>query len=313
MIKADLISGFLGAGKTTFIAEYAEYFLSRGVKTAVIVNDYGAINVDRLFLERRLGGRCDIEMVIGGDKDCTMRRLKTKLIALAMDKYEQVIVEPSGIFEAEEFLDLLYDEPLGNWYRPGNIIVIADAGLGRRLSANARYILASQLAKAGKVVLSKVKDMRHSADALAFLQDCLYEFGSRQKLDTPCIWKPGEMSLQEFEAISNCGYRSGDIIKLPVTENGSFNSLFYFYVKTDAEKISETIGRIFADSELGIIYRIKGFLKKGEAWLEINAAADNISISESEFGQEVFIVIGEGLDREKVGKYWDSYSDEVQA
>ena len=54
MIKVDLVTGFLGSGKTTFITEYAAALVEEGEKTAIIVNDYGAINVDRLLLEEKL-------------------------------------------------------------------------------------------------------------------------------------------------------------------------------------------------------------------------------------------------------------------
>ena len=53
-----------------------------------------------------------MEMVIGGDPDCHRRRLKTKLIAMGIDRYDRVLVEPSGVFDVDEFLDLLYEEPL---------------------------------------------------------------------------------------------------------------------------------------------------------------------------------------------------------
>lgn len=313
MIKADLITGFLGAGKTTFIVEYAGYFISQGIKTAVIVNDFGAINVDRIFLEKRLGGLCDIEMVIGGDRDCAMRRLKTKLIALAMDRYERVIIEPSGVFEADDFLDLIYDDPLGSRYEPGSIITLVDAETDRSLSRNAKYVLASQLTKAGKVVISKAGQQSSLDGFTEFLNDCLAEFGSKTGISSPFVWKKGETSPEEFEMLSKCGYKSGDIIKLPITENGSFTSLFFFHVKIDVTQIEERIARIFKEETEGTVYRIKGFLALGDGWLEINATKNNVNISESEIGQELFIVIGEGIDKEKIGRYWDSYNDEVQA
>nr|WP_288160321.1 molybdopterin-guanine dinucleotide biosynthesis protein MobB [uncultured Sharpea sp.] len=50
MIKVDLITGFLGSGKTTFIKKYVEYLASQHLRVAVIENDYGAINVDRMLL-----------------------------------------------------------------------------------------------------------------------------------------------------------------------------------------------------------------------------------------------------------------------
>ena len=129
MIKIDLITGFLGSGKTTFIKEYAGYLIERGENIAIIVNDHGAINVDRLLLGDALGDRCHMEMVIGGDVDCTRRRLKTKLISMAMCGYTYVIVEPSGIFDVDDFLDMLYEEPLERWYEMGNIISLLDADM----------------------------------------------------------------------------------------------------------------------------------------------------------------------------------------
>ena len=54
MIKIDLITGFLGSGKTTFLIDYAKFLVGCGEKVAVVVNDHGAINVDRLLLDEAL-------------------------------------------------------------------------------------------------------------------------------------------------------------------------------------------------------------------------------------------------------------------
>ncbi len=50
MIKIDLITGFLGSGKTTFIKKYAHYLIENGCKIGIIENDFGAVNVDMLLL-----------------------------------------------------------------------------------------------------------------------------------------------------------------------------------------------------------------------------------------------------------------------
>ena len=39
MVKIDLITGFLGAGKTTFIKEYASYLLRQGLNIGILEND----------------------------------------------------------------------------------------------------------------------------------------------------------------------------------------------------------------------------------------------------------------------------------
>ena len=98
MVKADLITGFLGAGKTTFIRKYVSYLLSQGEKVCILENDYGAVNVDMMLLSDLKGENLGIEMVAGGcDYDCHRRRFRTKLITMAMLGYSRVIIEPSGI------------------------------------------------------------------------------------------------------------------------------------------------------------------------------------------------------------------------
>ena len=42
MVKIDLITGFLGSGKTTFIRKYAQYLMDAGNNIGILENDYGA-------------------------------------------------------------------------------------------------------------------------------------------------------------------------------------------------------------------------------------------------------------------------------
>lgn len=309
MIKVDLITGFLGSGKTTFIKEYAEYLVGRGENVAIIVNDYGAINVDRLLLGDALGNSCHLEMVIGGDADCSRRRLKTKLIAMAMNKYSYVIVEPSGIFDVDDFLDMLYEEPLERWYEMGNIITIVDAEIDRDMSEAARYILTSEVSKAGSVILSKKG--AEPEQVLEFLNEGLEVYKCSRRLKDLYVWKPGQISNEDFKTISHSGYNSGEMIKLPQAEK-SFDSLFYFHVRTDIDKLEETIRRIFNDESIGQVVRLKGFIQNDHnEWTEVNATRSSVSIRNVSVGQELFIVIGEGLDKERIGAYWDSYRNGV--
>ena len=50
MVKIDLITGFLGSGKTTFIKKYASYLLKKGMNIGILENDFGAVNVDMMLL-----------------------------------------------------------------------------------------------------------------------------------------------------------------------------------------------------------------------------------------------------------------------
>ena len=156
MVQVDLITGFLGAGKTTFLRRYAAWWAGQGVKVCVLENDFGAVNVDAMLLQDLEAQGVELETISGGcDCDTHQRRMRTKLISMAMRGFERVIVEPSGIFDVDEFFDVLRDEPLDRWYQLGNVIAIVDALLPEELSPQAEYILASESAWAGSALLSR--------------------------------------------------------------------------------------------------------------------------------------------------------------
>ena len=130
MIPVDLITGFLGAGKTTFLLRYARYWMGQGKRIGVLVYDHGAVNVDLPLLGALRGDKCELEMLAGGcDADCHRRRFRAKLIAMGMSGYDRVLIEPSGVFDMDEFFDTLREPPLDRWFEPGNVICVVDAKL----------------------------------------------------------------------------------------------------------------------------------------------------------------------------------------
>ena len=127
-MKIDLITGFLGAGKTTFLLRYAEYLMAQGLRIGILVYDHGAMNVDLPLLNGLRGERCELETLAGScDADCHRRRFRTKLIAMAMGGYDRVIIEPSGVFDMDEFFDSLQESPLDSQYEIGSVIAVVDA------------------------------------------------------------------------------------------------------------------------------------------------------------------------------------------
>ena len=303
----DLITGFLGAGKTTFIHAYAKYYMNKGNRICILENDYGAVNVDVMFLQDLLGDQCELEMVIGGDGyEAHRRRFKTKLISMAMMGYDRVLVEPSGVFDVDEFFDVLREEPLDRWYTPGNVISIVSAKQGRPLSADARYLLASQIANAGCVVLSKVQetDEREISDTICLLNEVMNEFHCSRTFGDDVISKRWDMfGESDYEKISSCGYRLENHVKYQVEQENGYRSLFYFYVKMQEPEIRNMAERIFRDPVFGNVHRIKGFVETDAGhWLLINAVPGRIEIEDRDSGQNALIVIGEDLNRDMIDK-----------
>lgn len=309
MVKVDLITGFLGAGKTTFIKKYAKYLIDMGLRIGIIENDFGAVNVDMMLLQDIMGESCELEMISGGcHKDCHKRRFKTKLISMGMCGYDRVLVEPSGIFEVEEFFDILHEEPLDRWYDIGNVIAIVDAGLEAELSHEAEYLMTSQIADAGKIILSKVNEVSKEAveGTLAHLSRSLEKFKCKKNLRGLVLCKEWErLSEEDFADILNCGYCIEDYDKLWFENDEVFDSVYFMNVRMRSEELRHKIEGLLKDETCGKIIRIKGFMLLSDgSWLEINAAHGNIDIKPVKMGQEILIVIGERLVKERIERYW---------
>ena len=308
MIQIDLITGFLGSGKTTFIKEYAKYLMDQGLNIGILENDFGAVNVDALLLQDILGDQCTLEMVAGGcDADCHKRRFKTKLIAMGMCGYDRVLVEPSGIFDMDEFFDTIHEDPLDRWYTIGNVITIVDAGIDQNLSKASRYLLASQVAQAGTILYSHVSEVKEEQlnATKQYVEEALNELNCEKQAEKNVIEKDFQ-SLEEadYQAILQSGYQIADYEKLWFDDQETYDSVYLMNKDFTKEHLIKTSQKILKDSDCGNVFRIKGFQKLEDgSWISLNITKQKMNIEPVTTGQNVVIVIGEGLNKEKIEKY----------
>lgn len=307
MIKVDLITGFLGSGKTTFIKKYADYLIRQGEKIGILENDFGAVNVDMMLLQELQGDNCYIETVAGAcDADCHKRRFKTKLIAFGMGGYDRILIEPSGIFDVDEFFDVLYEEPLDRWYESGSVIAIVDAKLENNLSEQSEYLLASQTANAGRIILSKtqIASSVEISDTVNHINNSLKKFRCKRQIHDEIIEKDwNDFTDEDFKSISESGYVSENYVKVLSEDNG-YSSYYYLNVKMPLANLCENVRKIFNDCSG--VFRIKGFIKENGSWFELNATHNNIEVNPIENGQEIIIVIGENMDKSKIDTFFEN-------
>ncbi len=328
MVKVDLITGFLGSGKTTFLKKYVKYFLDEGKRIGIIENDFGAVNVDMMLLQDIMGDNCQIEMISGEcDKDCHARRFKTKLIAMGMLGFDRVVVEPSGIFDVDEFFDIIREEPLDRWYETGNVITIMDSKIQDDFSKESASLMAAQLACAGQVILSKSQyanedDINNTINKLAKICsdfECNKEFYIESQIndirkildnDNACIvvTKPwDELTDEDFKKISLRGYTTCSVKKMWFEQDDVYDSIYFMNLRISLDEIKRRINMTINDESYGHVFRIKGFAKdENEGWVQINATYENIHIDEIANGQEIIIIIGENLQKDAINNLWQN-------
>lgn len=310
MVKIDLVTGFLGSGKTTFIKRYAEYLMDQGQNIGILENDFGAVNVDMLLLQELQGDNCELEMISGGcDQETHRRRFKTKLISMGMCGYDRVIVEPSGIYDVDEFFDVLRDDPLDRWYEIGNVFTVVNAKLENQLSDQAEFLLASETANAGRVILSRSQEAaeEEKRETVEHLNRAMAAYGCSRKLEPSEILDQAwdEFTKEDFQKILNSGYRTESYRKPEFNEKQGFQSLYYMNLKMTEAEVKTEVQAALEDEKCGSVFRIKGFMQTGEnQWIELNATKNETEIHPIREGQEVLIVIGERLEEEALAAYF---------
>jgi len=317
LVKVDLITGFLGSGKTTFIREYVKYLTEvAGEKVCILENDYGAINVDTMLLADLKSDKCSIEMVAGGtDYDCHIRRFRTKLITMAMLGFNRVVIEPSGIFDVDEFFDIMHEDTLERFYQIANVLTVVKADLEENLSPEADFLLASQVANAGRVILSHSEEVDQSTveKCIAHMNRALASVKCKRVFETPEIGSLGkvtcknlwELSPDDFASIAKSGSAQWSFEKTFSMDDNAFESLFFMHLHLGIDELKEKIQEVFRDTSCGKVMRVKGFLTDDQGkWLEVNATSLGMDVREISEGQEVLIVIGENMQRERIAEYF---------
>jgi G3E family GTPase len=292
-MKLDLITGFLGSGKTTFIVRYATYLKSIGKKVLIIENDFGPINVDTLFFENLKELNIDIFMITSSkDIETYKRRLKTKLIEALMLKYDHVIMEPSGIYNIDTFFDVLYDI---SSIKLNSVISIMDLKmLKNNLIIDDIFIL--EMIKSAKIF---VRNYDNNYKFIDILNKMAKNIKSDRVFNTTDFINLD--NFNDFSIIDNLYYKDylGSISK-----KLNYDNLFLINLKDNKEDISIKIDKLFKDESYGKILRVKGFIKD-EFWYKINKTINDFEFLKVEDGQNVIIIIGQDLNKDNIYKLFN--------
>ncbi|WP_163265761.1 CobW family GTP-binding protein [Chelativorans alearense] len=152
-IVLDIVTGFLGAGKTTLINRLLKD--PALADTAVIVNEFGEISIDHLLVEQASDGVIELG---DGCLCCTVRgALVDTLAALAgrAQKLRRVVVETTGLADPVPVLQAVMAHPeLSRTYSVGSVVTVVDAVNGAA-TLDAHEEALSQVVVADRLLLTK--------------------------------------------------------------------------------------------------------------------------------------------------------------
>ena len=200
MTKIDIVSGFLGAGKTTLIKKMVKEAY-QGEKLVLIENEFGEISIDGGFLKdagiqiSEMSSGC-ICCSLVGDFGKALREVKEQF------QPDRILIEPSGVGKLSDVIvaveNTVADIPD---MRLNSFVTVADAGKVKVYMKNFGEFYNNQIEAAGTIILSRTQKLTQEKleAAVALLRE---KNPTAAILTTPWDQLDGKTVLAAVEKVS---------------------------------------------------------------------------------------------------------------
>ena len=148
-----IVSGFLGAGKTTYLRRVLAAPVASG-RTVVLVNDFAALGLDGALLS---GQGADVIELPNGCICCSLKADLARQLEATVTRYapDRVLIEPSGVADLASLLQVLAAPALAPLVSRTEVTTILDAGAFLADFGRMEPHLRAQIASAGTVIVNK--------------------------------------------------------------------------------------------------------------------------------------------------------------
>ena len=301
MTRVDLITGFLGAGKTTFIHRYLAHLNRADQKIIIIENEFGSVGVDKTLLRDE---DCQIEDLSGVCMCCTGRdKFIGMLIDAAAQGCDRVLVEPSGIYDVDEFFNVMEEKAVRECCEIGSVLTIVDAQGHGDLSGESRYLMVSQLLAAGEVILSKTQlcEPEAAVETVRWMNELVREQGGDRVFgEDVCVKDWDDLTDDDYRRFQTCGYARGKHAHMTMNHGEVYGAFMTADYCLNEDDLRARLNGILSDERYGRVSRAKGYVRDYDMnWYEVNCTRTELSVRPVEnLRRGVLVVIGQGLDDE---------------
>ena len=196
MTKIDIVSGFLGAGKTTLIKKLLKEALA-DTKVVLIENEFGEIGIDGGFLKeagieiKEMNSGC-ICCSLVGDFGASLREV--------LDTYtpERVLIEPSGVGKLSDVMKAVQEAMTDRDVELNSAVAVVDACKCKMYIKNFGEFFINQIEHAGTIILSRTDKL--SEEKLAACVEMIREHNAKATIiTTPWDALEGKDILETIE------------------------------------------------------------------------------------------------------------------
>ena len=182
MIKIDIISGFLGAGKTTLIKKLFENGF-KNEKVVIIENEFGDIGIDSGFLK---DSGVQIKEINAGCICCSLVGDFTTAIKDLINQYspDRIIIEPSGVGKLSDIINAVQRTELPN-IKLNILATVVDGKKAKMHLKNFGEFFLNQIETATSIVVSKTENL--SNEQLESVLHLIKEHNSQANIITTSL------------------------------------------------------------------------------------------------------------------------------
>ena len=157
MTKIDIVSGFLGAGKTTLIKKLLKEALS-SEQVVLIENEFGEIGIDGGFLKE---AGIEITELNSGCICCSLVGDFGTALKEVLDKYhpDRILIEPSGVGKLSDVMRAVEGATSSEGVQLNSAVAVVDAKKCKTYLKNFGEFFANQIEHAGTIILSRTGEM----------------------------------------------------------------------------------------------------------------------------------------------------------
>lgn len=299
-MKVEIVSGFLGAGKTTFINRYLSLVDD---KTALIENEFGDTSIDTALIEKDL----PIKEIFAGCVCCSLRGDLTQGIKELREKYnpDRLIIEPSGIGRLSDIVSAVMQSGEDITLERRVVLVDTEAFMDfiedfgpfyKDQIEHADIIFMTFLDEGGDIeeIVRKIRELNTHAQIITA------DYRELEDKDLKKIIESAKVDLTDNHHDHHHHHDGGEV----------FSSM-----EIESEGLNEA-GFMCAMEELNAkkagILRAKGFLRDNGKLLLVNCVSHLLEVEEYERTpeKEVIVIIGHGLDEDMIRNTFDEYREE---
>ncbi len=310
----DIVFGFLGSGKTTFISRVLREWGGKE-KIVVLVNEFGEVGIDGALLEQ-LGG--DVVEMPSGCICCTLQAdFRSQMLDITQTiNPQRVIIEPTGVATIAQIRNIVETQLFEKTIERINYVLICDAtGFMGLYKANPRFV-ESQVKNARVVLVNKCDRVEKKKSALtrnaisAINPDATViatEFGAVDwgQYQLALSAAPDSRTVRTgLDHLRDAGPQDARPVHLHEEEDAlGFESfgLLYGDLTFDEAELSRFFEQL-SGPELGEIVRAKGLFRTENRSMLLELASGEFSSQPvSPCGQSRISIIGRNLNRKEIG------------